>query len=257
MKKLALVIAVSLLSSQALAGETYIRNGNIYSNEGDGFVEAGVVSGSELYKGQDKTTAVVLNGGYHGEDFNVDLSGINYRFIGSNSDFVNISTYFTAGGIGYDAGDADALKGMKDRKMSGDLGINADFQLDQGTVSTYLQHDVTGAYKGFIGGAKYFHVMDFGVADFVPFAGVSYLSKDFVDYYYGVKASEATATRKAYSGEGDFAVNVGYKLVVPVTTNIDITQSTAYTRLGSKISDSPIVDSANQWLIGATVAYHF
>jgi len=72
-----------------------------------------------------------------------------------------------------------------------------------------------------------------------------------------VKASEATATRKAYSGEGDFAVNVGYKLVVPVTTNIDITQSTAYTRLGSKISDSPIVDSANQWLIGATVAYHF
>ncbi|OLQ77747.1 hypothetical protein BIT28_05285 [Photobacterium proteolyticum] len=257
MKKLALFIAASLLSSQAFAGDTYIRNGNIYTNEGAGFVEAGVVTGSELYKGQDKTTAVVLNGGYHGEDFNIDLGGINYRFIGTDNDLVNMSAYFTAGGTGYDADDADVLKGMKDRKMSGDLGLNADFHLGLGTVSTFLQHDVTGAYKGFIGGAKYFHVMNLGVADFVPFAGVSYLSKDFVDYYYGVKASEATSTRKAYKGDSDFAFNVGYKLVVPVTDSIDITQSTAYTRLGSKISDSPIVDSANQWVVGATVAYHF
>ncbi|ELR63838.1 Outer membrane protein OmpV [Photobacterium marinum] len=257
MKKLALIITASLLSTHALAGETYIRNGNIYTHEGAGFVEAGVVTGSELYKGQDKTTGALLNGGYHGEDFNADLSGINYRFFGDNNDQVNISAYFTAGGTGYEADDATSLKGMDKRKMSGDLGLNADIHLGSGTISTYLQHDVTGAYKGFIGGAKYFHVMDLGYGDFVPFAGVSFLSKDFVNYYYGVKASEATKTRKAYSGKNDFAFNVGYKFVMPVTKNIDITQTTAYTRLGSKVSDSPIVDSANQWMVGATVAYHF
>ena len=62
-----------------------------------------------------------------------------------------------------------------------DLGLNADFTLDQNNViSTYLQHDISGAYKGYLAGATYFHIMKFGSVDFVPFANLTYQSEGFV-----------------------------------------------------------------------------
>ena len=93
--------------------------------------------------------------------------------------------------------------------------------------------------------------------DLVPFAGLTYQSKDYVDYYFGVKDKEATQARKAYKGSGDVSYNLGYKLILPINDSWELTQMTAYTRLGDNIADSPIVDSANQWTVGATVAYRF
>lgn len=124
-------------------------------------------------------------------------------------------------------------------------------------ISTYLQHDVSGAYKGFQGRATYFHIMNIGTVDFVPFASVSYQSEDYVDYYFGVTDKEARANRKAYKGDATVNYGLGYKLVVPITDNWQISQVSQYTRLGSGISDSSIVDSANQWTVGATISYNF
>ncbi|MDE1235380.1 outer membrane protein OmpV [Vibrio aestuarianus] len=258
MKKLTLLVATTLLTGQAFAAETYIRNGQIYTHEGRWVAEAGAVIGSKLYKGQDHTVAPLLNFGYHGEDLNVDFGGINYRFLGQTGDTVNVSAYLGSSALGYKSDDADILKSMDKRDISLDLGLNVDFAVSpQGTISTYFQHDVTNAYGGYLAGVKYFHVMNLGKLDLVPFAGVTYQSSDYVDYYFGVKDKEANSTRKAYKGGSDFAYNLGYKMILPLSTNWEVTQTTTYARLGSDISDSPLVDSANQWLFGATVAYHF
>lgn len=257
MKKLALLISATLLASHAYAGDTYIRNGNIYTHEGSWIVGAGAAYSNDLYKGQDKNWAPMLNFGYHGEDFNADFGGVNYRFFGNNDDLLNLSAYLGTSGLMYEAKDADVLKGMSDRKLSLDMGLNADVKLGDGTVSTFYQHDVSGRYKGFLTGVKYAHVIELGSVDFVPFAGVTYQSKDYVDYYFGVRDKEQTATRKAYKGDGTFSYGAGYQLVVPITKNLEVTQSAAYSRLGSEISDSPLVDSKNQWAVGAMVNYHF
>ncbi len=257
MKTLCLLITTTLLSSHAFAeGNTYIRNGNIYSHQGQYFAGAGAVTGSKFYKGQDHQTAAYVNGGYHGEDFNADLAGINYRFFGDNDTSINFSTFIVAN-PGFDASDADILAGMKDRKISGDLGLNADIHLGKGTFSTKFQHDVTGVYDGYQADFTYYHPVNVGFADIVPYAGVHYFSKDYVDYYAGVSKSDATSKRPEFKGDGALAYKVGYAMVVPITKHLDITQATGYSRLASEMADSPLIDSNNQWVTTLGVNYSF
>ncbi|ENM5841656.1 MipA/OmpV family protein [Vibrio mimicus] len=257
MNKIALLITTSLIAGHTFAAQTYIRNGNIYTHEGQWVVEAGGFGSSDLLKDQDKSYGALLNFGYHGEDFNADLAGINYRFFGQTGDILNLSTYLTGSGLSYDQDSAKSVKGMDKRNATVDLGVNADIALGDGTVSTYFQHDIFNEHKGYKTGVNYFHIVELGSVDFVPFAGVSYQNSDYNNYYFGVKDKEATAQRKAYRAGGDFSYNLGYKLVYPINDRWEVTQTSTYTRLGSDIAHSPIVESANQWLVGATVAYHF
>lgn len=257
MNKIALLITTSLIAGHAFAAQTYIRNGNIYTHEGQWVVEAGGFGSSDLLKDQDKSYGALLNFGYHGEDFNADVAGINYRFFGQTGDILNLSTYLTGSGLSYDQDSAKSVKGMDKRNATVDLGVNADIALGDGTVSTYFQHDIFNEHKGYKTGVNYFHIVELGSVDFVPFAGVSYQNSDYNNYYFGVKDKEATAQRKAYRAGGDFSYNLGYKLVYPINDRWEVTQTSTYTRLGSDIAHSPIVESANQWLVGATVAYHF
>jgi outer membrane protein len=257
MKTLCIAISAILMSTHAMADDnSYIRNGNIYSHQGQYFVGAGVATGSKFFKGQDDQTAAYLNGGYHGDDFNADLSGINYRFFGNNDSAINFSAYVVAN-PGFDADSEDVLKGMKERDFSGDLGLNADFHLGQGTLSAKFQHDITGAYDGYQADITYYHPMDLGFASLVPYAGAHYFSKEFVNYYTGVASFEATSKRPAYQSNGALALKVGYVLDIPITENLSLTQSTAYTHLGSNMADSPIIDSKNQWLTTFGVNYSF
>ncbi|TXY07391.1 outer membrane protein OmpV [Vibrio mimicus] len=257
MNKIALLITTSLIAGHAFAAQTYIRNGNIYTHEGQWVVEAGGFGSSDLLKDQDKSYGALLNFGYHGEDFNADLAGINYRFFGQTGDILNLSTYLTGSGLSYDQDSAKSVKGMDKRNATVDLGVNADIALGDGTVSTYFQHDIFNEHKGDKTGVNYFHIVELGSVDFVPFAGISYQNSDYNNYYFGVKDKETTAQRKAYRAGGDFSYNLGYKLVYPINDRWEVTQTSTYTRLGSDIAHSPIVESANQWLVGATVAYHF
>lgn len=257
MKKISIAISAILLSNTAFAaGDTYVRNGNVYSHQGQFSVGAGVMTGSEFYKEQDDKTAAYLNAGYHGEDFNADLTGVNYRFFGTNDSTINFSIFAVAN-PGFDADDAKILTGMKDRKISGDLGLNADIHLGQDTLSIKFQHDVTGVYDGYQADVAYYHPMNIGFADLVPYVGVHYFSDDYVNYYTGVSKEDATIKRTVYKGEGSFAYKAGYAMVIPVTDNLDITQATAYVRLGSSMADSPLVDSQNQWITTLGVNYSF
>ncbi|MCP3129762.1 outer membrane protein OmpV [Shewanella sp. KJ2020] len=257
MKKLCFVITSILLSTHAFAeSNTYIRNGNIYSHENQFFAGVGVVTGSQFYKGQDHQTRAYLNGGYHGEDFNADLSGINYRILGTNDSAINFSAFVVAN-PGFNADDADILTGMKDRKFSGDLGLNADIHLGAGTLSTKFQHDVTNVYNGFQADITYYHPINLGFGDLVPYAGVHYFSEDFANYYTGVKSSEATAQRPAYQADGTFAYKLGYTLVMPVTQHLDITQATGYSLISANMANSPLIGSRNQLATYLGISYSF
>lgn len=244
-------------STAQAGGGTYIRNGNIYTKENTWIAEAGVAGATDLLKEQKHNASPLLNFGYHGEDLNVDFGSANYRFLGSNNDMLNMSFFFASSGLAYDQDDSPKLSKMEEREISFDMGLNADLHLSQGTLSTYFQHDVSGTYKGYITGINYFYPMTLGRADIVPFVGISYVDEDYVNYYFGIRDNEVNAERPAYQGRGDVTYNLGYKFVMPLSDNWSLTQTTAYARLGDNISDSPIVDSANQWTVGATVAYYF
>lgn len=50
MNKTIIALLTLTAAGTATAGDTYIRNGNIYNNEGGWMVEAGVVQASDLSK---------------------------------------------------------------------------------------------------------------------------------------------------------------------------------------------------------------
>lgn len=258
LNKVTLITLSLLATSAANASGTYIRNGNVYTHEGDWIVEAGYAFTSELYKEQKHVDTLLLNFGYHGDNFNADFGSLNYRFFGQTGDMINVNAYLGSSGLAYDSDSAGILKGMDKRKLGVDAGLNADIFLNRdGAFSVFYQHDISNASKGFQAGVKYTQVVKLGNVDFVPFAGVSYQSADFANYYFGVKTNEVAAQRKSYDVSGDFSYTLGYKLVVPLSKRWDVTQTSAYTRLGSEIANSPLVDSANQWFTGATISFHF
>ncbi|MDF5415546.1 MipA/OmpV family protein, partial [Vibrio parahaemolyticus] len=56
MKKTLIALLTLTAAGSAFAGDTYIRNCNIYNNEGCWNVEAGVAQGSDLFKDQKHNT---------------------------------------------------------------------------------------------------------------------------------------------------------------------------------------------------------
>lgn len=255
----ALALIGAAVSNAALADNTdvYIRNGQIYSHENSFFVSAGAYQGSELYQGVDSKLRPFGNLGYNGKDFNASLANINYRFFGNDKDLFNLSLYLGSPGIALKGSDAAALGGIHERKLSGDLGINLDTQLEFGTLSTSVQHDVTNRYNGFIGQVRYAVPLNLGWGTVVPYAGVSYLSRDFTQYYFGVSKAEANKQHKDYQPGKAFTYNAGYKLIVPLSEHLELSQSSNFNYLDSAIADSPIVDGKQQWNANLALTYYF
>ncbi|MDB1125978.1 MipA/OmpV family protein [Vibrio algarum] len=252
------ILALSMLfTSQISLAETYLMNGNIYSNKGDFFVELGALTSSDYYKEQKDSTSILYNGGYRGDNFNIDLSGLNYRFFMDDTGIFNANIYAAISGSPYESSDAKVLAGMSQRRVGADLGLNGDINFGDGIFSLFFQHDVTGASGGYNTGLKYAHIFDFGAIDLVPFAGVTYYSDDYVDYYYGVKKSEAKGKRTAYKPEGEFVYTAGYKLIAELGENLNFNHSAAYVGLGDEMSKSPIMENDYQWLLTASISYHF
>ena len=75
----------------------------------------------------------------------------------------------------------------------------------------------------------------------IPSIGAEWLSDKVVDYYFGVKPGEATLARPAYVGTASVNLRAGVMLHYRLSREWSLFGGASYTRLGSGISDSPIV----------------
>jgi outer membrane protein len=78
-----------------------------------------------------------------------------------------------------------------------------------------------------------------------------------VDYYYGVRASEATAARPAYQGDSLTAVDVGLRLEYSPATRHSLFLDVSAKRFGGSIKDSPLVERVTQSFVGFGYLYRF
>ncbi|HCD14853.1 MipA/OmpV family protein, partial [Shewanella sp.] len=109
----------------------------------------------------------------------------------------------------------------------------------------------------FIGQVRYAVPLNLGWGTVVPYAGVSYLSRDFTQYYFGVSKAEANKQHKDYQPGKAFTYNAGYKLIVPLSEHLELSQSSNFNYLDSAIADSPIVDGKQQWNANLALTYYF
>ncbi|MEM0911797.1 MAG: MipA/OmpV family protein, partial [Pseudomonadota bacterium] len=80
----------------------------------------------------------------------------------------------------------------------------------------------------------------------------SRLSDDLVDYYYGVRQSEAILNRPFYLGESTTNVTLGINSNWQWDRQNRFVANLSVTALGSEIEDSPLIDASTnvQFILG-------
>lgn len=154
---------------------------------------------------------------------------------------------------GYKAKDAAILAGMAERKHTLWVGARATWENDFADLSAEWTADASGHSKGrkfSLGVAKELHLGE--QAMLVPYVAANWLDRKYVDYYYGVRAAEATAGRPAYAGKSGVNVDIGLRALYRFEQHHSILLDVGMTRLARPIKASPIVgrSSTNQVIVG-------
>jgi outer membrane protein len=156
---------------------------------------------------------------------------------------------------GYDSGDSSALSGMQDRDSSLDAGFRLQLKGKITTFNLICVNDLLDEHQGQEISADLSMKMFDGLL--MPRVGIRWLSDDLVDYYYGVKGSEATATRPTYQPGSTVNYVVGLTIGVPLAESWTLVGDIQYEVFGSEIDDSPIVDEDGVFRYTAGIIYSF
>jgi len=176
---------------------------------------------------------------YEGERLSLNIGSASYRLINKES--------FQFAALGqlrlqqYDPDDSDALEGMDKRDISIDVGGSASLVGSWGVASLTAITDASDNHNGQEVSLAY-SAPFFGREWLLkPTLGVRWQSDDLVDYYYGVRSSEARPNRPAYQGKSAFSSFAGVEVAYMLTPHWALFGDATYAYLGKDIRDSPIV----------------
>ncbi|MEO3677627.1 MipA/OmpV family protein [Rheinheimera fenheensis] len=199
----------------------------------------GVGINQEIYRGYKRRVIPLPLLGYRGEKLSVYGPFVTYELAKAND--VSLSAKLAPRFAGYDDGDSDVFVGMK-RKSSLDAGLGLQYRIDNWTLDTEVLTDVLGNSNGQEAKLKFSYGLRFGPLQVSPEVGVSYSSSKLVDYYYGVRQSEATADRPAYRAGAAVNYHTGLALSTPVFFGGMTRLGVEYHWYDNNIANSPLTD---------------
>lgn len=141
---------------------------------------------------------------------------------------------------GYDADDSPALRGMHDRRGSLWLGAAAHWRTPLATVSAEALADAGGRSHGQrlrLGVERSFMLGSFALT---PRLAATRFDRNWVDYYYGVRADEVRPGRPAYAGVATTSVEAGVRLAWRSAAGQGLAIDVGHTRFGRGVGSSPI-----------------
>ncbi|MEO8056020.1 MAG: MipA/OmpV family protein [Acidobacteriota bacterium] len=213
-----------------------------------------VIDSARPYAGADNRIMVVPVLGVEWGDFYLRGVFAGWKAVraGGFSADVQARVRFT----GLDPDDSPALAGMEERKGSLDLGLDLTWRSRWFGVKLLTGTDILGRGDGTEVATEIFATIPAGPVRVSPFVGASWLSANFVDYYYGVRPSEATAARPEYEGKATWNGNAGIGISANVG-RVFIQGIFRYQSLGAGITESPIVDQKGSFGAGLIATYGF
>lgn len=252
-KYLTLPISIlTLLSSAPLQAEERGRIG----------ISAHLNNKPSIYNTSDNIRSLGLSLQYRGEKFNIDDESISYKL--TDSEKFQFEVLGKVENVSHDSSDDKLFKGMENRDPSLDLGARAAMKTQYGLVSLEATGDVTNTHNGYAAdlrfGPEFYHKpkSEDGEKELIisGLAGLKWQNKDIVDYYYGVKSSEATIDRNTYKGESALTPYIGIDTQMNITEHFSINGRAIYKNRPDEITDSPLV-SGNDVEVTAELTYWF
>ena len=142
---------------------------------------------------------------------------------------------------GYKASDSIYLNGMDDRKNSIEAGLAFSAQKDELFVDAMLLTDVLYEQNAWILQTELGYEFHLGKLSIYPSVLVTYQSAKFTNYYYGVKANEATASRVLYTPSAGFQLGAQTYLQYPITKSLSTLVNLHAEKLSSEAKNSPLI----------------
>lgn len=215
-----------------------------------------VISSQSPYRGVDRETKALPMIRFENEYVKVGGPGLEIKLPGLDLGDAGRVKFGLVGKMefaGYEASDSPFLAGMAERKSGFWGGAKAEWDNEVAEISLQWIADTSGHSKGqrfSLGVEKNWR---FGNRlMLVPHLTAHWLDRKYVDYYYGVRAAEATAGRAAYAGKSGVDVELGLRTMYLFDRHHSLMLDVSATRLASSIKDSPLVDrsSSNRVMLG-------
>ena len=143
---------------------------------------------------------------------------------------------------GFNVEDGPLFAGMESRSGTLDADVQVSWSQRSWGLDFRVSHDVLSRYDDIVADFGINFPQRFGSWIVVPSLDLSWESDGYVDYYFGVRAEEATASRPAYRGESAWTWGAGLRTVWPFAERWSLFGLAKVERLPSGITDSPLVD---------------
>jgi outer membrane protein len=226
-----------------------------------------VLSSPEPYVGASNETRVVPLIQYRSERLTFEGLGLRYHL--ARSGRLGLDAVLRARLDGFDADDSALLRGMEDRRESLDAGLAMTWdlgalelgrvRLGRAGLGARLTADVLGRSHGLEAALE----LELGrrLADgrllLAPSLAAVWQSDDLVDYYYGVRPSEAVPGRPAHAGRAAVQLELGVMALYRLSPRVGLLALARAERLAPEVRSSPIVDDRQALLGLVGLSYSF
>lgn len=184
----------------------------------------GVAIRDTLYAGESNHVQAFPYISYEGERFFIEGPTFGYKIV--NGDVFTLSGFVAARLDGIDIKDLGAVelaqRGinrnlLEDRKNSADAGLSASFTVESvGEFELDVRADITGTSDGYQASLDYRRPFQVGSVTLIPGIGVTALSDDMANYYYGTLKKEVARGVIDYKPGKVTIPHIGITAVVPM-----------------------------------------
>lgn len=160
---------------------------------------------------------------------------------------------------GFKASDGALLRGLSERKSATEAGVNIAWDSPIGYLDVAYLSDVSNTHDGSAVKLMFStRLIERGRLQIRASGGYERMSQRAVQYYYGIKANEVTATRPLYDATDStihtyFALDARYRLNRQWSLNGHLSNN----KMGQQIQNSPIVDKTNVTVAYIAAGWHF
>lgn len=139
-----------------------------------------------------------------------------------------------------------SLAGMALREQGTDLGLGYRRRMTWGALGVELLHNVDDASRGTEVRLRLAEEIRRGELRLWPQAMLAWRNTKLNDYYYGVRASEASAARPAYVADSGLNLELALYASYPLSRNWQLLGGISATQWSSSVRASPIVENRVQ-----------
>jgi MipA family protein len=224
------------------------------------------INGLDAHPEGSAKVQLLLSGGYYYHDFFVEVNPLigrsltlGYSLQRTKHFVVNLIAESLFQGFEQSNQKQGALlTGIKPRHTSLDTGIEAYYSHDYGETRVRILHDISNTHNGYVLAMDHAYPIFRKRWTIWPSYGVSWLSQDATNYYFGITAAEVNPVRPQYQPTSAFTHKFNLYAAYQVNSHLSYIIYADYILFSGNINNSPLVaPNLDSYRLGTGLTWSF